>query len=95
MLVDHIHPSFDGHQLIAIALVAQLRQVALVSPQEGWQPRAKKEFQRHFEQLPDIYFAKGEQNLANLRNWTQGMADGPPIESRPRQRAMSDRSPKD
>ena len=89
MLVDHVHPSFDGHQLIALALVDQLRGVSLVVPQGEWQPRARAAFQQHFDQLPDIYFAKGEQNLANLRYWTQGMADGPPIETRPRQRAMS------
>lgn len=89
ILVDHIHPSFDGHQMIAMALVEQLREVSLVQPQTDWQPNAKAAFQRHFEQLPDVYFAKGEQNLANLRYWTQGLADGPPVESRPQQKAMS------
>lgn len=89
MLVDHVHPSFAGHQLIAIALVDQLHQAEIVSPPDGWLPAARRDFQRHFEQLPDIYFAKGEQNLANLRYWTQGLADGPSIESRPPQRAMS------
>jgi tetratricopeptide (TPR) repeat protein len=89
MLVDHVHPSFDGHQLIALALVEELRRVSLVNPQVDWQPLAKAAFEQHFDQLPDVYFAKGEQNLANLRYWTQGMADGPPVESRPQQRAMS------
>lgn len=89
MLVDHVHPSFAGHQLIAIALIHPLSEAGVVQPQDGWLPAAKREFQRHFEQLPDIYFAKGEQNLANLRYWTQGQADGPPVESRPPQKAMS------
>ena len=89
ILVDHVHPSFDGHQMIALALVEQLRKASLVQPQTDWQPKAKSAFKRHFEQLPDVYFAKGEQNLANLRYWTQGMADGPPVESRPQQKAMS------
>lgn len=95
MLVDHVHPSFAGHQQVAMALVEQLSLTGLISPHEGWMDRSKKEFQRHFEQLPDIYFAKGEQNLANLRYWTQGMADGPPVESRPPQRAMSGSSGRD
>lgn len=89
MLVDHVHPSFDGHQMIALALVEPLRKASLVQLQTDWQLKAKAAFKRHFEQLPDVYFAKGEQNLANLRYWTQGMADGPPVESRPQQRAMS------
>ena len=89
MLVDHVHPSFDGHQIIAMALVEKLREVSLVQPQTDWQLNARAAFKRHFDQLPYVYFAKGEQNLANLRYWTQGMADGPPVESRPQQKAMS------
>lgn len=89
MLVDHVHPSFAGHQLIALALVEELERASLVTPQSGWQELAKTAFKRHFERLPDFYFAQGEQNLANLRFWTQGMADGPPVESRSRQKAMS------
>lgn len=88
LLVDHVHPSFEGHQMIAVALVKQLQQRELVKPITGWTAQAQAEFQRHFDQLPDVYFAKGEQNLANLRYWTQGMADGPPVESRPPQKAM-------
>lgn len=88
LLVDHVHPSFEGHQIIALTLVEKLRQMSLVHPKNGWQPEAREVFQQHFDQLPDLYFAKGEQNLANLRYWTQGMADGPPVESRPPQKAM-------
>jgi lysophospholipase L1-like esterase len=91
MLVDHVHPSFEGHQLIAMALVEELERVALLAPQRGWRTQSNAAFKRHFEQLPDIYFALGEQNLANLRFWTQGMADGPPVASRRRQKAMSSR----
>ena len=89
MLVDHVHPSFAGHQLIALTLVEELERASMVTPQNGWQKLAQTSFKRHFEQLPDIYFAQGEQNLANLRFWTQGMADGPPLESRRQQKAMS------
>ncbi|MDA0284854.1 MAG: SGNH/GDSL hydrolase family protein, partial [Planctomycetota bacterium] len=89
MLVDHIHPSFNGHQLIALALVKHLHGLSIVKPANAWQPLARAAFAQHFAQLPDVYFAKGEQNLANLRRWSQGMTDGPRIESRPRQRAMS------
>jgi lysophospholipase L1-like esterase len=89
MLVDHVHPSFEGHQLMAMALVEVLERVALLTPQSGWQKQAQTSFKNHFEQLPDLYFAQGEQNLANLRFWTQGMADGPPVESRSQQKAMT------
>ena len=91
ILVDHVHPSFDGHQLISLALVERLRELAIVNPRQNWQPLARAAFARHFDQLSDVYFAKGEQRLENLRFWSQGRADGLPIESRPEQRAMSGR----
>lgn len=89
ILVDHVHPSFGGHQLIAMALVEPLQELSIVKPRPNWQPLARTAFQASFDELPDVYFAKGEQRLTNLRYWTQGMADGPPVESRPKQKAMS------
>ena len=89
ILVDHVHPSFGGHQLIAMALVESLHELSIVKPRSNWQPLARDAFQASFQQLPDVYFAKGEQRLTNLRYWTQGMADGAPVESRPPQKAMS------
>jgi lysophospholipase L1-like esterase len=89
ILVDHVHPSFGGHQSIAMALVESLQELSMVKPRPNWQPLARAAFQTSFKQLPDVYFAKGEQRLTNLRYWTQGMADGPPVESRPKQKAMS------
>lgn len=89
ILVDHVHPSFGGHQLIAMALVENLQELSIVKPRPNWHPLARAAFQASFQQLPDVYFAKGEQRLSNLRYWTQGMADGPPVESRPPQKAMS------
>lgn len=91
-LVDHVHPSFDGHQRIALAMVERLRDLNLVQPEIGWKDRAAQAFQNHFDQLPDVYFAKGEQNLANLRFWTKGMADGPAVETRFPDRLKRDRN---
>lgn len=92
ILVDHVHPSFGGHQLIAMALIENLQKISIVKPRPNWQPLARDAFQASFQKLPDVYFAKGEQRLTNLRYWTQGMADGAPIESRPPQKAMSSES---
>ena len=72
-----------------MALVESLQELSIVKPRTNWQPLARAAFQTSFEKLPDVYFAKGEQRLTNLRYWSQGMADGLPIESRPEQRAMS------
>jgi lysophospholipase L1-like esterase len=81
-LVDHIHPSFDGHQLIAEALVAQLAEEGLVRPREGWEAPARAAYAAHLASLPVVYFARGEEDIENVRHWTRGEAWGPPAEER-------------
>lgn len=82
-LVDHIHPSFDGHRLIACALLELLEEQGWVSVTVAdWQPRAQERFAAHFETLPARYFHKGQRQLRLLRGWTRGECDGPSIESR-------------
>lgn len=81
MLVDHVHPTFEGHQSIGLALLKVMQDLQLVEPQADWLPQAKTAFARHFDSLPRIYFLRGERNLDGLRYWAQGLADGPPIES--------------
>jgi lysophospholipase L1-like esterase len=81
-LVDHIHPSFDGHQLIAEALLAQMMQDGLVRPREGWEEPAREAYAAHLASLPVVYFARGEEDITNVRHWTRGEAWGPPAEER-------------
>ena len=82
MLVDHVHPTFDGHQIVGLALVKVMQDLLLVDPPTGWQSQAKTRFARHLDSLPRIYFLRGERNLDGLRYWAQGLADGPPVETR-------------
>jgi lysophospholipase L1-like esterase len=81
-LVDHIHPSFDGHQLIAEALVAQMAADGLVLPRDHWQEPAREAYAAHLAALPVVYFARGEEDISNVRHWTRGEAWGPPAEDR-------------
>ncbi len=81
-LVDHIHPSFDGHQLIAEALLAQMAEDRLVRPRAGWEERAREAYAAHLASLPVVYFARGEEDISNVRHWTRGEAWGPPAEER-------------
>jgi lysophospholipase L1-like esterase len=76
-LVDHIHPSIEGHQKIADALVLQLCEMGLVRLPEGWQPAARTAYTEHLATLESAYFLRGQRMLAGLRAWTQGRADGP------------------
>lgn len=81
-LVDHVHPSINAHQTIGkeLAMLIQtnwLKDPSFVDPTDILLSR----FQDHLNSLPDHYFANGLQRLQNLRAWTHGRADGPPIES--------------
>ena len=74
-LLDHVHPSINGHQLIGDALQNEMTEMRLLRPQAGWQERKKERFANHLESLPDFYFAHGRQRLEGLLRWTQGRAN--------------------
>jgi hypothetical protein len=81
-LVDHIHPSFEGHQLVAMKLVELMGQLQFASVAEDWREKARASFQAHFASLDRTYFHRGNRKLENLRGWAAGRADGPPVETR-------------
>lgn len=74
-LLDHIHPSINGHQLIADALLEEMAQMGLVQPRQDWQEHQEELFAAHLKGLDDIYFAHGRQRLEGLIRWTQGRAN--------------------
>lgn len=78
-LVDHVHPSIKGHQELAFGLILELHSELNLPWKRRSKDRVFQQFQKHVDALPAQYFLKGEQRLENLRYWTQGMADGPPI----------------
>jgi lysophospholipase L1-like esterase len=82
LLVDHIHPGFDGHQAIAAALLELLQGEGWVHPRPDWRPRTEAAWRRHFESLDYTYFARGQRFLKSLEGWTQGRGDGPPAAQR-------------
>ncbi len=73
-LVDHVHPSFEGHRLIAHVLFAELARQGIVRPEAGWEDRYDEAHVAHLESLDDFYFTKGQETLEVLRCWTQGKA---------------------
>lgn len=82
LLVDHVHPSFRGHQEIALALMHQFKTSNFIHPKQDWESSARARFQQHFDDLDEMYFPRGQRMLEALQEWTKGRADGPPIESR-------------
>ncbi|MEZ6127790.1 MAG: tetratricopeptide repeat protein [Planctomycetaceae bacterium] len=83
VLADHIHPAFGSHQQIGLELVVQVAAKLNRSTTPDWKPLAQKTFDNHMQSLDDLYFLRGRRTLANLRAWTQGRADGPPLSQDP------------
>lgn len=70
--VDHVHPTIAGHQQIARALAARMRD-------EGWLPRAdpwpdharRAAYTRHLAALGPAYFADGDRRVDWLEQWAR------------------------
>jgi tetratricopeptide (TPR) repeat protein len=73
-LVDHVHPSLEGHQWIAESLIRQMEQMGMVDLPQGWEQRRGELEREHLATLDEVYFAQGRKRLEGLRMWTQGLA---------------------
>ncbi len=73
-LVDHVHPSIAGHQLIAELLLKRMASLGLVKQNEDWKSRQDDLYQEHLASLDDLYYLKGEVRLERLRDWAAGRA---------------------
>ena len=74
-LVDHIHPSVEGHQVLgtAIAELILTNKVKGVSVRNNdWKSDLQTAFSEHLSTLGEAYFQRGKQRLEGLRMWTQG-----------------------
>lgn len=78
LLLDHVHPSVHGHQLIAEAIVKCMQREGLVHPGDDWKRQQDLRFADHLQGLPDIYFSRGLEKLDRLRRWTQGTGGAEP-----------------
>jgi lysophospholipase L1-like esterase len=83
VLVDHIHPSFHGHQLIAEAILRILSPKLKVLLPDDWERQARLTWKLYLADLDSLYFLRGQRSLEALSAWTQGKADGPPIRRTP------------
>ncbi len=82
-LVDHIHPSIEGHKQIADAIVSQMEGMEVLTKSEGWSERREKSYREHFATLGPAYFAAARRALHGLNEWAAGRAEGAPIASQP------------
>lgn len=70
--VDHVHPTIGGHQLIARALAAQMRDSGLLARTAAWPEEIRRTtYARHLEELGGAYFADGRRRVGWLEKWAQ------------------------
>ena len=72
LLVDHIHPSFKGNQLIADEVVRALVKASLLKPRTGWEAMARQKHTQHLQSLDKLYFLRGQRTLETLQEWARG-----------------------
>jgi lysophospholipase L1-like esterase len=75
-LLDHVHPSIEGHKRIASWILEELVRRGVVKTAAGWEAARDTAYREHMDSLDDLYYQTGIQRLENLRRWTQGRADG-------------------
>ncbi len=74
-LVDHIHPTLEGNQLLGQAMADMLlSEVFEQSPNDDWQTTEDAAVAAHISSLGEDYFHRGKQRLEGLLLWTQGRA---------------------
>jgi lysophospholipase L1-like esterase len=73
-LVDHVHPSMSGHQLIADALADKLVELKMVRRKGGWQAARDEAYRQHLANLDHVYFQRGKDRLRSEQGWAHGLA---------------------
>ena len=71
-LVDHVHPTIAGHQLIANALLETMTQMHLIKTPPNWQPQRDKSWSKHLAGLDEAYFERGALRLKRVAGWSRG-----------------------
>jgi tetratricopeptide (TPR) repeat protein len=80
VLVDHVHPSFRGHEDIAVEIAVLMEQQGFVQSQVAdWQQAARHVCRQAVQELDDTYFLQGRRALQALRQWAAGRALEPDL----------------
>jgi tetratricopeptide (TPR) repeat protein len=72
-MVDHVHPTMAGHELIAQALVGKLTELGIVQPGPDWEQSYDQARAEHLQRLPFVYFERGRDRLRSEQGWARGL----------------------
>ncbi len=78
-LLDHVHPTISGHQLIAKALFDEMVRLKLVNSTDDFEAGREELWREHLTSLDDIYFAHGARRLKKVQEWSRGKIPNPPL----------------
>jgi tetratricopeptide (TPR) repeat protein len=70
--VDHVHPTIEGHQLLADALADELVRKGFVSPSDQWAADRTQRYEQHMQSLLPKYFRDGVLRLKGEQRWAHG-----------------------
>jgi tetratricopeptide (TPR) repeat protein len=83
-LVDHIHPTIEGHQLLGEVICNKLLEIGWLKSNQSISVECRPEaYRQHLSTLGEDYFIRGKQRLEGLLLWTQGRAKKLPITPSP------------
>ncbi len=73
-MLDHVHPSIEGHRLIADALSEELIRQGIVDPLPDWKQGQDQKARDYVDSLGRLYLERGREQLEALKLWTMGKA---------------------
>lgn len=71
-VIDHCHPTIEGHQQLADAIADELVKRNYVAPLPNWQAKKETAYQEHFAELSHAYFERGRARLKSEQGWARG-----------------------
>ncbi len=89
-LVDHVHPTIEGHQVLGEAIAEELLAASWIRPANPigspgdqakgrWVEGRTARYRQHLANLDEAYYFRGKQRLEGLLLWTQGRANQLPL----------------
>jgi hypothetical protein len=71
-LVDHCHPTIEGHQQIGDAIAEQLVALHYVKPGSQWTAAKDEAYRAHLASLSHVYFDRARARLKSEQGWAHG-----------------------
>ncbi|MFP6650350.1 MAG: tetratricopeptide repeat protein, partial [Pirellulaceae bacterium] len=69
--LDHVHPTIEGHRLLAEAIIKQLDADRWWNPGQQWNEQARQQVSRRiFDSVDQADHARARRNLAKVLNWS-------------------------